>query len=139
ATMNVTPGPGEEPYQDNIKVNDPLTIDGVRMFLVGNGYAPNITVTDGDGHVAYSGPVIAQVQDPNTNSSLVLWKVPDDKSEPMSHVAMLLPNSQTGEDDVAVSVESDAYNPELILNSYYGDFGLDDGTPQNVYVLDTDT
>src|SRR5699024_10757546 len=64
ATMNVTPGPGEEPYQDNIKVNDPLTIDGVRMFLVGNGYAPNITVTDGDGDVAYSGPVIAQVQDP---------------------------------------------------------------------------
>src|SRR5699024_9871007 len=30
-TMNVTPGPGEEPYQDNMKVNDPLTIDGVRM------------------------------------------------------------------------------------------------------------
>src|SRR5699024_8437977 len=43
------------------------------------------------------------------------------------------------EDGVAVSVDPDAYNPELILNSYYGDLGLDDGTPQNAYVLDTDT
>ncbi|MGS2977400.1 cytochrome c biogenesis protein ResB, partial [Escherichia coli] len=67
ATMQVTPGPGEATYQDTIKVNDPLTVDGVRVFLVGNGYAPNITVTDGEGDVAYSGPVIAQIQDPNTN------------------------------------------------------------------------
>src|SRR5699024_1004957 len=29
-------------------------------------------------------------------------------------------------------------NPELHLNSYAGDLGLDDGQPQNVYVLDTD-
>src|SRR5699024_5393583 len=60
AYMELTPGPGEDPYQDTIKVNDPLTIGGVRIFLVGNGYAPNITVTDGNGDVAYSGPIIAQ-------------------------------------------------------------------------------
>src|SRR5699024_5889639 len=104
ATMNGTPGPGEEPYQDSSRVKDPLTTDGVRMFLVGNGYAPNITVTDGDGDVAYSGPVIAQVQDPNTNSSLVVLKVPDAKPEQLGFVGMFLPTSQTGEDGVAVSV-----------------------------------
>ena len=40
---------------------------------------------------------------------------------------------------MAISIDPDAYNPELILNSYYGDIGLDSGVPQNVYVLDTDT
>ncbi|GAA2039120.1 cytochrome c biogenesis protein ResB [Yaniella flava] len=138
AAMQVTPGPGEETYQDAIKVNDPLTIDGVRIFLVGNGYAPNITVRDGNDDIAYSGPVIAQIQDPNTNSSLVVLKAPDAKPEQLGFVGMFLPTSYTGDDGVAVSIDPDAFNPELILNSYYGDLGLDDGTPQNVYVLDTD-
>ena len=139
ATMQVTPAPGAETYQDTIKVNDPLTIDGVRMFLVGNGYAPNITVTDGNGDVAYSGPVIAQIQDPNVNSSLVVLKVPDARPEQLGFVGLFLPTSYTGDDGVAISIDPDAYNPELILNSYYGDIGLDSGVPQNVYVLDTET
>ena len=29
-----------------------------------------------------------------------------------------------------------AVNPQLSLNSYYGDLGLDDGAPQNVFELD---
>src|SRR5690625_5689435 len=51
---------------------------------------------------------------------------------------MFLPTSYTGDDGVAISIDPDAHNPELILNSYYGDIGLDSGVPQNVYVLDTD-
>lgn len=138
AAMQVTPGPGEETYQDAIKVNDPLTIDGVRMYLVGNGYAPNITVTDGEGNIAHSGPVIAQIQDASTNSSLVVLKAPDARPEQLGFVGLFLPTSYTDDDGVAVSIDPDAYNPELILNSYYGDIGLDSGVPQNVYVLDTD-
>src|SRR5690625_886045 len=137
ATMQVTPGPGEETYQDRIRVNDPLTIDGVRIFLVGNGYAPNITVTDGNGDVAYAGPIIAQIDDVITNSSSVVVKVPDAQPEQLGFVGMFLPTSYTGDDGVAISIDPDAYNPELILNSYYGDLGLDSGVPQNVYVLDT--
>src|SRR5699024_11594814 len=88
ATMQVTPVPGEDPYQDTSKVNDPLTIGGVRIFLVGNGYAPNITVTDGNGDVAYSGPIIAQIQDVITNSSSVVVKVPDARPEQLGFVGM---------------------------------------------------
>src|SRR5699024_2598229 len=53
-------------------------------------------------------------------------------------VGMFLPTSYTGDDGVAISIDPDAHNPELTLNSYYGDIGLDSGVPQNVYVLDTD-
>ncbi|OAV60484.1 cytochrome c biogenesis protein ResB [Enteractinococcus helveticum] len=138
ATMQVTPGPGEDTYQDAIKVNDPLTLGGVRIFLVGNGYAPNITVTDGNGDVAYSGPVIGQIQDTGVNTSQVVLKVPDARPEQLGFVGLFLPTSYTGDDGVAISIDPDAYNPELILNSYYGDIGLDSGLPQSVYVLDTD-
>jgi len=138
AHMEVTPGPGQDPYQEALKVNDPLTVDGVRIFLVGNGYAPNITVTDGNGDVAYSGPVIARIEDPISNASSVVLKVPDAQPEQLGFVGMFLPTSYTGDDGVAVSIDADAYNPELILNSYYVDLGLDDGRPQNVYILDTD-
>ena len=40
--------------------------------------------------------------------------------------------------DLAVSIDPELYKPELNLNSYHGDLGLDEGVPQNVYVLDTD-
>src|SRR5699024_4423820 len=109
ATMQVTPGPGEETYQDTIKVNDPLPVDGVRVFLVGNGYAPNITVTDGEGDVAYSGPVITQIEDPNTNKSLVVQKVPDDKPEQLGSVGRFLHPYITVEDGHGRSMDTDAH------------------------------
>src|SRR5699024_12875821 len=90
ASMDVTPGPEEETYQDTISVNDPLTIGGVRIFLVGNGYAPNITVTVGNGDVAYSGPVIGQIQDGITNSSSVDVKVPDARPEQLGFLDLVL-------------------------------------------------
>ncbi|AXR74913.1 MULTISPECIES: cytochrome c biogenesis protein ResB [Auritidibacter] len=138
ATMTVQSSPEAEPYHDTLKVNDPLTVDGVRMFLVGNGYAPTIVVRDGEGNVAFDGPVIAQIQEPGTNTSLAVIKAPDAQPDQLGFVGLFLPTSYTGEDGVAVSVDPDAGNPELILNSYYGDLGLDSGEPQNVYVLNTE-
>ena len=39
---------------ETIKVNDPLETGGPTVFLLGNGYAPKITVRDADGTVVYS-------------------------------------------------------------------------------------
>ena len=38
-----------------IKVNSPLTIGGTEVYLLGNGYAPVITVRDPDGEAVFSG------------------------------------------------------------------------------------
>ncbi len=55
ATGTVTPAPGEPADDFDIQVNHPLTVDGTSVFLLGSGYAPVVTVRDGDGDVAFSG------------------------------------------------------------------------------------
>ena len=41
----------------SLRVNHPLTVDGTKVFLLGNGYAPVFTVRDATGAVVFSGPV----------------------------------------------------------------------------------
>ncbi|MGJ9373068.1 cytochrome c biogenesis protein ResB [Nesterenkonia sp. CF4.4] len=131
-------GADGEPQTEELKVNQPLTMDGARVFLVGNGYAPEVTVRDGDGEVAFSGPVVTRPED-EVYTSMAVIKAPDASPEQLGFVGLFLPTSQDAGDGLAVSVDPELGNPELQLNSYYGDLGLDDGLAQNVYVLDTES
>ncbi|GAA1683216.1 cytochrome c biogenesis protein ResB [Citricoccus zhacaiensis] len=137
AVMEVQDGTGGEPQERILKVNHPLAFGGTRVYLVGNGYAPEVTVRDGNGDIAFQGPVVGQVQD-EVYTSLLTIKVPDAQPDQLGFVGFFLPTSYTGEDGVAVSIDPELFNPELNLNSYHGDLGLDEGKPQNVYVLDTE-
>ena len=47
--------PGRRAADHDLAVNHPLTVDGASVFLVGHGYAPVVTVRDGNGKVAYPG------------------------------------------------------------------------------------
>ncbi|MFB9075571.1 cytochrome c biogenesis protein ResB [Citricoccus parietis] len=138
AVLGVRHGPGEPEQTTELKVNHPLDIDGVRVYLVGNGYAPEVTVRDGIGNIAFQGPVIGRAED-QVYTSLMVIKAPDSEPDQLGFVGFFLPTAYTGEDGVAISIDPELLNPELNLNSYYGDLGLDTGEPQNVYVLDTDT
>ena len=44
--------------QHRVRVNEPIRIDGSRIYLTGNGYAPVLTTRDADGDVTFSGPVV---------------------------------------------------------------------------------
>ncbi len=55
-TYRTSPDAPEKTY--DLKVNHPLTIGDTEVFLIGHGYAPVITVRDGNGDVVYSGPTI---------------------------------------------------------------------------------
>ena len=137
AVLDVQEGPEGAVQERELKVNHPLDFNGTRVYLVGNGFAPEITVRDGNGNVALQGPVVAQVQD-NVFTSLLTIKAPDAQPEQLGFVGFFLATAYTGEDGVAVSIDPEPLNPEINLNAYYGELGLDDGDPQNVYVLDTD-
>ncbi|MFD1213861.1 cytochrome c biogenesis protein ResB [Arthrobacter sp. GCM10027362] len=136
ATMTTRDGPGAEPRQQTLKVNEPLGIGGTNVYLVGNGYAPVVTVRDGQGNIAHQGPVVSVPSDGAYTSTMVL-KVPDAKPEQLGFVGLFLPTALEGEDGVAFGSDPDPFNPRLYLNSYAGDLGLDQGDPKNVYVLDT--
>ncbi|MDO5743301.1 MAG: cytochrome c biogenesis protein ResB [Micrococcaceae bacterium] len=137
AEVETRRSPEAEPKKEKLRVNHPLRIDGADMYLVGNGYAPIVTVRDGVGNIAFSGPVVAVPQD-GMFTSLMVIKVPDAKPEQLGFQGFLLPTAMTDDTGFAISGDPNAINPELQLNSYYGDLGLDNGKPQNVYVLDTD-
>ncbi len=137
AHVQVRENPDAEPVAQDLKVNHPLRIDGADVYLVGNGYAPVVTVRDGEGNVSYSGPLVSVPQD-SVYTSLMVIKVPDAKPEQLGFQGFLLPTALVGEDNVAFSGDPNAINPQLQLNSFYGDLGLDSGEPQNVYVLDTE-
>ncbi|GAA1452784.1 cytochrome c biogenesis protein ResB [Nesterenkonia lacusekhoensis] len=137
ADVTVQESTDEEPRQEEFGVNEPLTLGGARVFLVGNGYAPVVTVEDGNGDVAFSGPVVTRPED-SVYTSMMVIKAPDAQPEQLGFQGLFLPTSHEAEDGLAVSVDPELGNPQLQLNSYYGDLGLDEGTPQNVYVLDTE-
>jgi len=123
---------------DQIKVNSPLTVDGAKIYLQGNGFAPEITVEDGAGELAFSGRVPFLPEDTMYTSRGVV-KVPDvsEGQEQVGLVGYFLPTAVVEEDGSARSVFPQPQNPLLVLEVYRGDLGLDDGVPQNVYRLDT--
>lgn len=128
--------PGGQPEADTIRVNHPLEVDGGKIYLSGNGYAPFFTVTDADGNVAFSGAVPFLPQDGVYTSTGVI-KVPDVSSgDQLGFRATLYPSAGPSADGGIVSLNPQASNPVILLTAYTGNLGLDTGIPQNVYQLD---
>ncbi len=129
--------PGEEPRAETIKVNHPLTAGGAKVYLQGNGYAPDVVVRDAAGEVAFSGPVPFLPQDEVYTSKGVI-KVPDVSGDQpqIGLVGSLLPTAQQLTDTIWRSIDPQPTDPVLVLAVWQGDLGLDDGVPQNVYELD---
>ncbi|NUP73665.1 MAG: cytochrome c biogenesis protein ResB, partial [Sinomonas sp.] len=135
AQLTTKDSPDAAAQQQSLKVNDPVSIGGTEVYLVGNGYAPVVTVRGGDGKIAYQGPVPSIPTDSVYTSTLVV-KAPDAKPTQLGFVGFFLPTAVKGDNGVSFSADPDPLQPQLSLNSYVGDLGLDKGTPQNVYALD---
>lgn len=136
ATVTVKDGVDGKAETRTLKVNDPLAVGGTNLYLVGNGYAPVVTITDGEGKVTFQGPVITIPTD-GAYTSLVVIKAPDAKPKQLGFVGFFLPTAMVGDDGVSYGSDPDPMNPQLNLNAYTGDLGLDNGVPRNVYTLDT--
>jgi cytochrome c biogenesis protein len=127
-----TSGPSK-PY--DLAVNHPLQVDGTSVFLVGHGYAPVVTVKDGNGDVAYQGPVVFLPQDSSFKSIGVI-KVSEAKPDQLGFEGLFLPTYGFTMQRGPFSQFPDVLDPVLSLVPSYGDLGLDSGTPQSVYTLD---
>lgn len=129
--------PGEPAFSGTVKVNDPLPLLGSDIFLLGNGYAPRVTVTDGDGNVAFTDIVPFLPQDANL-TSMGFIKVPDALPEQIGMIGFFYPTTGELSTGALTSMHADLLNPLLTLNVYTGDLGVDDGIPRNVYALNVD-
>src|SRR5699024_8784780 len=127
--------PGEEQFAQTLQVNKPLTVDGASMYLLGNGYAPELTLTDPEGTVVAEGPLITiPMGDMGYTSQLVL-KAPDAQPEQTAVVGFFLPTGVIDEQGPHTEYP-DLVRPEIAVTAYHGDLGLDEGVPRNAYEVD---
>jgi len=138
ANVTYRSSPGAKPASYNIRINDPLSVDSVKVYLIGHGYAPVFKVTGADGKVDYqeATPFIPA----NTGTFL-------------SDGVVKAPSSGTGEADLGFmgvfvptaikvggtleSIFPAADNPAVSLIGYSGNLGMNSGVSQSVYQLDT--
>ena len=121
----------------DLRVNHPLNVDGVQVFLIGHGYAPVFKVTDGSGHVVFNQPVpFIPIEQSGLTSEGVI-KVPDASPEQLGFSGVFLPTEYVTPVGQLASAFPAAEHPRVSLVSYAGNLGLDGGQPQSVYSLNT--
>jgi cytochrome c biogenesis protein len=131
-TYQESQGAPEESY--DLRVNHPLSIGNTDVFLIGHGYAPVITVRDGDGNVAYSGPTPFLPQGPDFFSVGVV-KAQDARPQQIALEGFFYPFFANVDGD-PVNVMGDDKNPAIVMKVWTGDLGMDNGVSQSIYVLD---
>ncbi|HVH24658.1 MAG TPA: cytochrome c biogenesis protein ResB [Pseudonocardia sp.] len=127
------------PYQ--LSVNHPLRLDGDRVYLLGQGYAPRFTVTFPDG-TQRTGEIQWTPVDPVTLLSQGATKfsrpgLTDDEQRRTSQLAvtgLLAPTSSGG--PVVTSIFPALRDPEVAVDVLRGDLGLDDGRGQSIFGVD---
>ncbi|MDH6130409.1 cytochrome c biogenesis protein ResB [Kitasatospora sp. GP82] len=126
----------------DIQVNHPLEIGGSKVFLIGHGYAPVVTVKNAKGEIVYAGPTAFLPQDSNLTSTGVIkvndYGEKDGRKTQLGFQGYFLP---TAPDDFnktgPISLFPADAKPMLVLTAWAGDLGTDSGLPQNVYQLNT--
>ncbi len=138
ATVDVLEPAADSARSGVVRVNEPLAVAGAEIYLLGNGYAPQITVRDPDGTIVLDEVIPFLPQDGNL-TSLGTIKVPDGLDEQIGAIGFFYPTQAVTATGAYASIYPDLQNPVLTLNVFTGDLGLDDGTPRSVYSLDTST
>ncbi len=124
-----------ESFTDVVKVNGPLEMQDATVFLLGNGYAPVVTVKDEDGEVLHSGPTPFLAQDGNYRSTGAI-KVGAAEPEQFGFMGLFLPTAYIDQEKGPVSIFPDTKQPALALSMYSGEL-YPGGAPQSVFSLDT--
>ncbi|HUY51389.1 MAG TPA: cytochrome c biogenesis protein ResB [Streptosporangiaceae bacterium] len=136
AYLSYSAQPGSPVHRDDLRVNHPLNLDGVKVYLIGHGYAPVFKITDGTGKVVFNQPVpFIAVNTAGLTSEGVI-KVPDARPYQLGFAGVFLPTAV----DVGGTLESvfpAPIAPRVSLVSYKGNLGMDSGPPQSVYQLNT--
>ncbi|MGW1889232.1 cytochrome c biogenesis protein ResB [Streptomyces sp. NPDC002004] len=125
-----------------IEVNKPLEIEGSKVYLIGHGYAPVVTVRDGRGKVVMHQAVPVLPIDSNVTSTGAIkvmdgYRDKDGKKEQLGFNAFFVPTFAGFGKGQMFSQFPALDFPVLALSAYHGSLGVNAGLPQNVYQLDT--
>jgi cytochrome c biogenesis protein len=128
-----------------VRVNEPLKIGEAKVYLINHGYSPHVVLKDKSGTVLYDDYIPCVASDTRNLTSSCVFKIPDTGLAPKGDLK--IPQQIGVRSVLAPTFEADNFNgsvfpalrnPRLAgVQVYVGDLGLDAGTPQNVYTLDT--
>jgi cytochrome c biogenesis protein len=127
--------PGAPDQKQVLKVNHPLSLGGASVFLLGNGYAPVITVRDGRGRVLYNEATPFLPQD-NNYRSVGAVKVSGASPKQLGFAGLFLPSAVIDKNFGPMSYFPGLKAPALALTAWEGDL-YPGGRPQSVYTLGT--
>lgn len=136
ADLTLWPAPGASAEPVTVRVNDPMSVDGAKVFLVGHGYAPVLVLRDALGRVVSNEGIVFLPQDGNMTSTGVL-KAPD-ATPSLGIQGLFLPTAAVDDVRGPHSVFPAPDDPAVFLSAWAGDLGLDEGVPQSIYALDTE-
>ncbi len=122
----------------DLRVNEPLSVDGAQVYMLGHGYAPEFEVTNAEGDVVFDQPVPFLNRDEATFTSDGVVKVPDAGEEQLGFNAVFLPSAANSPEGELVSDFPAPRDPVVTMEGYQGDLGMDGGQPQSVYQLYTE-
>ena len=132
ANVTYTSSPGAKPGTYNVRINDPLAVDSLKVYLIGHGYAPEFKVTDAKGNV-YNEAAPFIPANTSTFESDGVVKLPDAS---LGFMGVFEPTAfSAGGTLMSIFPAADA--PAVSLIGYSGNLGMNDGVPQSVYQLDT--
>ncbi|HEY0933315.1 MAG TPA: cytochrome c biogenesis protein ResB [Trebonia sp.] len=132
AAVSYTATHGAAARTYHIRINDPLSVDSVKVYLIGHGYAPEFKVTAANGQVF---PEVNAFIPANTGTfeSDGVIKVPDAS---LGFEGVFVPTAiSVGGSLESIFPAADA--PAVSLIGYSGNLGMNSGVPQSVYQLDT--
>ncbi|GAB3733803.1 cytochrome c biogenesis protein ResB [Nocardiopsis nanhaiensis] len=136
ADITYKESPEAEEQQHTLEVNHPLSVNGVQVYLLGHGYAPEFEVHNAEGDLVFDQAVPFLHRETMTYTSDGVIKVPDTGGEGLGFVGVLLPTAGEDNEGELVSTFPGAEEPMVTLEGYQGDLGMID--PQSVYQLQTD-
>ena len=122
--------------KQTLKVNGPLKFGGASVFLLGNGYAPVVTVRDAEGRVLLHEATPFLPQDANYRSVGAV-KVSAASPKQLGFFGFFLPSEYLDSISGPSSFFPDLKNPALALGVFEGEL-YPQGRPQSVYTLSTE-
>jgi len=129
---------------DQLQVNEPLRMDGERLYLLGHGFTPHFQVTYPDGTIReYSQPFAPAPNDPNFTSEGAV-KILDPpgatgdavRKQQLALVGIFAPTALV-HGGIMTSSFPAPQNPGVAIDVYRGDLGLEGGKSQSVFSIDT--
>ncbi len=137
ADVTYASSPGAKPGTYHIRINDPLSVDSLKVYLIGHGYAPEFKVTAANGSVAYDEATPFIPASTSTFLSDGVVKAPGAKTgTDLGFMGVFVPTAISNHGTLE-SIFPAADDPAVSLIGYYGNLGINDGVPQSVYQLDT--